>query len=362
MPVSLAMDATWTLWLAGGGLLWVLVVGWTFLLLPRWSRPGLAFAVSVAPDFSRTPAARAILARYRRGTAAVTAAAFVAGLALLAGGEQTAAWMHLILLPQVGAFTWVYLRARRATLPHAVPSGRPEARPRPAGVRLPGGLTGQAGPFALLGAAAAWIASRRSELPASIPVHWGADLEADAWAPPTWPTLLGPPLVGAALCAGMLLMSWAMARRSRSPVDAAQAERLTLMLRVLLGVNYFVALVFVLVGVSMLYGGERLDPLTLVLLVVVPELLGLGLLVWILVRFSRLQAAPPAERVLGDLTDDRFWKAGLVYYNPGDPTIFIEKRFGIGYTLNFARPASWWLLGAVVGLPLAVALLIALLD
>ncbi len=40
--------------------------------------------------------------------------------------------------------------------------------------------------------------------------------------------------------------------------------------------------------------------------------------------------------------DDRFWKlGGSTYYNPEDPSIFIEKRIGIGWTANFARPMAW---------------------
>jgi uncharacterized membrane protein len=103
-------------------------------------------------------------------------------------------------------------------------------------------------------------------------------------------------------------------------------------------------------------------PLTLVLLVVVPEVLGLILLVWLLVRLGRLQRTGTGATGTGDRTEDRFWKAGLVYYNPEDPAIFLEKRFGIGYTMNMARPAAWYILGAVLGLPLLVALLLALLQ
>lgn len=38
---------------------------------------------------------------------------------------------------------------------------------------------------------------------------------------------------------------------------------------------------------------------------------------------------------------DKFWKLGMFYYNKNDPTLFLEKRFGIGWTINFARPLAW---------------------
>lgn len=39
--------------------------------------------------------------------------------------------------------------------------------------------------------------------------------------------------------------------------------------------------------------------------------------------------------------DDKYWKLGSFYYNPDDPAIFVEKRFGVGFTNNWARPLSW---------------------
>jgi len=32
--------------------------------------------------------------------------------------------------------------------------------------------------------------------------------------------------------------------------------------------------------------------------------------------------------------DDKYWKFGAIYYNPNDPAIFVEKRVGIGWTVN----------------------------
>ena len=61
---------------------------------------------------------------------------------------------------------------------------------------------------------------------------------------------------------------------------------------------------------------------------------------------------------IGDRTDDRNWKWGLIYYNPADPALWIERRFGIGYTFNFARPSAWWVLGGFLALPLLAAIVL----
>lgn len=51
--------------------------------------------------------------------------------------------------------------------------------------------------------------------------------------------------------------------------------------------------------------------------------------------------------------DDRYWRGGLFYYNPDDPSFMTEKRYGLGWTFNFARPASWLIMGAITLLPIA---------
>lgn len=55
-----------------------------------------------------------------------------------------------------------------------------------------------------------------------------------------------------------------------------------------------------------------------------------------------------------DRDDDQYWKLGIFYYNKNDPTIFLEKRFGIGWTNNWAHPLSWiiiLIILASVGIP-----------
>lgn len=48
--------------------------------------------------------------------------------------------------------------------------------------------------------------------------------------------------------------------------------------------------------------------------------------------------------------DDRYWKLGIFYFNRLDPALFIEKRFGIGWTVNLARPIIWIILFIVLAL------------
>lgn len=50
--------------------------------------------------------------------------------------------------------------------------------------------------------------------------------------------------------------------------------------------------------------------------------------------------------------DDAHWKWGIFYFNKEDPDLFVEKKFGVGWTVNFARPGIWIFLFIVTVVPL----------
>jgi uncharacterized membrane protein len=68
---------------------------------------------------------------------------------------------------------------------------------------------------------------------------------------------------------------------------------------------------------------------------------------------SRRKASTPADRPLtnvGFRNDDQYWYGGILYNNPDDPALFVEKRYGLGWTLNFGHPqAKLFLIGLLVG-------------
>lgn len=38
--------------------------------------------------------------------------------------------------------------------------------------------------------------------------------------------------------------------------------------------------------------------------------------------------------------DERYWRGRIFYNNPDDPALFVPKRFGLGWTMNFGHPQS----------------------
>ncbi|RAW19079.1 hypothetical protein DC345_02775 [Paenibacillus taichungensis] len=50
------------------------------------------------------------------------------------------------------------------------------------------------------------------------------------------------------------------------------------------------------------------------------------------------------------VNNDDYWKLGFIYFNANDPSFTVEKRYGIGWTINFAHPLSWVLLLFIIAI------------
>ena len=229
------------------------------------------------------------------------------------------------------------------------------ADPGPAGrAGLPAGRWGQAGPFLLLAGAAAWLAVHYGEIPEPMITHWNLAFEPDGWSPKSPRVVFGLPLFGATLCAIFVLVSLGLLYRTQ-PIDGgeearrAEWRRRLASLQVLLMANYLIA---ILVAVVCLFPLAQ-SPARIKSLLAVVALVGvvgpLALLLWIGLRVAPLYFGKAAGA--GEAADGEHWKLGLAYYNPDDPSIFVEKHLGIGYTLNFARREVWLLLALLLAAP-----------
>lgn len=59
---------------------------------------------------------------------------------------------------------------------------------------------------------------------------------------------------------------------------------------------------------------------------------------------------------ISEADDDRYWLWGMVYYNKNDKSFMVNKRTGIGNTINMAKPAGKIMM-AVVGIIVALSII-----
>ncbi|HEV2425190.1 MAG TPA: DUF5808 domain-containing protein [Terriglobia bacterium] len=357
----------------------VVLVGGMLFWLPRLTRPDLYFAVTVPPDFRDSAEGRAIFDRYRTVTLLCSLVALA--LVLVASGHWPLVLVAALGIQEGGSLA-AYIACRRRVLPHAVaPVAVREAPLRPRSAHLPGGWKLQAGPFVLLGGAGLYLHQRWADIPPRFPIHWDLHSQPNGWAFRTPAGIYGPLIEGTLVCLMMAGLAYALLRWTR-PVriggaggNAESHFRRTVAL-LLIAVEYLIGLMFA--GVSLL--ALKPGPPPVAAMIALP-LAFAALVLIVLVRQGqggsrRVQAGDAAAvtpaggqpaveggagaRPVGDRTADRYWKGGLIYVNPDDPALFIEKRFGVGYTVNFGRPASWVILGLIILVPVIVGLVIKL--
>ncbi|HEX9038349.1 MAG TPA: DUF5808 domain-containing protein [Ktedonobacterales bacterium] len=58
--------------------------------------------------------------------------------------------------------------------------------------------------------------------------------------------------------------------------------------------------------------------------------------------------------------EERYWLGGVIYYNSDDPDLWVQKRYGRGWTLNFAHPGGKLFLAVMLALLLLPELLLLL--
>jgi uncharacterized membrane protein len=307
--------------------------------LPEWTRPDVFFAVTIDPAFRRGGAGRHILRQYRMILWTTTVASV--GLLLETG------LLEMVLL-QIGGFLGALTLARRRVLGHAAPPPTTvEVDLRAPSEKFPGGALAALLPLVSPALLALWVSRHWTQLPERIPVHIGLH-GVDRWVPRTTAGVYGFIGTQAALCMILVVSAWGVLHWSRRlsglRADAARDRQFRrLNVHLLLAAAYFLAAAAWIALLKPAAAG----------------LAGIGILLLVaiycfrLIRVSRSIPTAAGE----DRTPDACWKLGIFYFNPADPSVFVVKRFGIGYTLNFGNRWTWAVLGVIIMAAVTRALL-----
>ncbi|GER86944.1 membrane protein [Dictyobacter vulcani] len=185
-------------------------------------------------------------------------------------------------------------------------------------------------------------------LPQQLPTHFGIDGQPNRWTDKLvalW-TLPLPAIFTTALLFGLARYI----PQARQQVDPANPEadvayqhelrhRTSQILPLLATMINLILLVISMItfGILPTSNVNAVVPVLMVMLLIVI----IGIMVYltrtITLRNQRQTRTQPNTKFVAQ-DDDRYWIAGMFYYNPDDPALWIEKRMGIGWTVNLGNP------------------------
>jgi uncharacterized membrane protein len=329
----------------------ILLIGVVFHFIPRLRKRSLYFGVTVADEFRESAEGCVIARDFRVLTWAGTLLALIGSQ--LAFGQHRELMGSLAPELQVALAVFAWLRAwhrtkRHAVRPAGVRSAEIAAAPRGSMLGLLALLLPPFGPVAA-GVFLWWNYS-------VLPEHWGRYTgrlrqgDVDHFIDKSPLVVFTTPAIAATvllLCLATGLGIRYASRRGSSGEQAGWASKFRrLNLTMLAAIMWIVSLMTSVLSVAPLLSAGTVGML-------MP--LFAGALVVAVAGFAvpliRMSMQPTGGT---DATPDDCWKGGAIYYNPSDPALMVEKRSGIGYTLNFGNRLAWVILAFILLLPVFI--------
>ena len=191
--------------------------------------------------------------------------------------------------------------------------------------------------------------------PDLVPTHIDFAGNVNQWTP-KGPALIAFPLLVEVFMAACFIFSHWMTIRSKKDIDPARpaisayaygafarAECILL----LVGGSVLTAVLGI---VMILMMTEFLSMLVTMVLIIVATLVFVGATIAFSVVYGQ-SGSRLVKRLEenGDIIadNDERWKAGIFYWNKDDASLILPKRFGVGWTMNWARPAAWVIVGGI---------------
>lgn len=337
----------------------VALVGGILLAFPRISRKGLVFGTYVGEALAEGDSVRALRRSWDRSCFALMAVSLLIGLVIAAAGWPVHGNLTgtAVLL---GTAPFLYLRAHRRARGLAQPEVARQAQVSTAPLDLDEARgTGFAQLCLVLCALAALATAiygvlRYEAMPREIPGFAGVVGFDVGLSDKSLPDVLFVPALNFVLNTSFCLVAILIAGAKRSLRGGsggrsaqAQVAYRTATAHLFAGLALFTCAILTLLSVHMTR--IALDPddgLGAALVVAMLAMIAFALvgLIRIVGRFGQggalLEEGSSEAPLTGGLADNERWYWGMIYVDRDDPSILVESRFGIGYTMNLGNPRA----------------------
>jgi hypothetical protein len=322
----------------------VLLVGGIFLILPHITRKGLLFGVYVGEGYADRAAARRLLGDWHRGFVILMVVSLLVGFGISLAGRPVAGNLTgtaILLLGGLGLYLRFHSTARGLALPVTEEQAKKATAPLVGGEPKGAGLAKLALGLCLLTSLAAFV--------------YAVVSYEGLWSDRSFVAVMFAPSLNLILSPSLALLALLTANAKRSvrggsggrSVEAQDAFRaaianacswLALLICAFMTILSVQILRIRISGTSSLGGGFWLMVGVMAGVVIVFSLFNL---IRILKRYGQggalIERASVDAPLTDGLADNVHWVWGLFYVDRDDPSIMVEKRFGIGYTFNYGN-------------------------
>lgn len=206
-------------------------------------------------------------------------------------------------------------------------------------------------------------------LPDKIPVHWNFYGKPDRWAEKNIFSVFSLPITMVYLQGLFWLIKYGMLQTKMTlPAEVAaeyfalKEESLKVSINLLDQIRLLQAILMGAISLNILSAILSNGNITkwIIVMAIVADIVILILCAYNISQMMKLEDKLKAlgHTYVESARDAQHWYGGgMIYYNPEDPALFLEKKVGYGYTMNLANKQVFFYIGYIVLLPIAILIL-----
>lgn len=195
-----------------------------------------------------------------------------------------------------------------------------------------------------------------NRIPEQIPMHWDSNFEVTRTIEKSVWGVLALPGIQLLMIPVFNYSNHAIiqSKQKISPLDPKQASEKSRRFReawsnLLFWITIATQLLLSFLALFSVFGAN-FPGWTIFVVVVIYLMIALGGPLYLTLKYGQAGEKLLSEegQYYADPEDDEKWIFGMIYFNKEDPSIFVEKRFGVGSTLNMGNWKAWLFVGGLI--------------
>ncbi|MGF7049369.1 putative membrane protein [Paenibacillus sp. DS2015] len=216
--------------------------------------------------------------------------------------------------------------------------------------------------FALITANIIFVLLNYNQFPAQLPMQFDFTGQVTRSALKSYRTVLGLNMTQIVMTLLFMFTNWSILKSKQKinvndPQKSIQQNtifrRIWSLFMIIIGLLIVLLFSFIQLNMMFTFNVEILSIVTILVISII--LIGTLLISFKIGQGGRRIGGVIPPSSTEPTHDDTYWKLGGIYFNPSDPSIFIEKRMGIGWTMNLARPMSWFVLLGIIAVGIGIS-------